>query len=334
MILLLLGSTLAWGAGGIDVVTDPPGASIRVDGRPTGQTSPATIMDLPAGVHQVEALSGCLAGRTTVEVLDGGVAQVTVPMVQQSGMLQLQLDPIHAKVELDGAPFSFEPNVPMAVDCGEHQLRVTADGHAPAVVRVNVTARTTTTLPVQLDPASMGWLDVDVAPTSARLWLDDRSVGTGPQRLEVIAGPHVLRAAADGYQTVERNVVAQPDTTMPIAFSLEPVAATTSNATQVVDDGKRKRRPWIGLTVAGLGAASLGYGVYEYTQAQPGWDAFQDRKEFVEAGNTPNGWAGTPEDWAYQVYDDEVAPRRTRMIIADVVGGVLLSSGIVLTFAL
>ncbi len=322
-VALLLG--LAAGtarAGGIDVVTDPPGASVWIDGKDTGEQTPATFPDLSPGTHDVEVRSGCLAGRDKIEVLGSGIAQARIDMVEQGGMLTLELTPSDARAVIDGGSMAIASGTPMAVDCGEHQLRVEAPGYDQALVRVDIKARDSVVLPVTLDQLGIGWFDVDLAPAEASLWIDDGRVGTGPQRVEVNAGPHVLRATLDGYQEQERQLLAQADTTTPVAFSLKPVSTG------------RKHKRWVGLVVGGLGAGGLGYAAFEYTQARPGWNAFLDRKDLLEQGITPNGWSGAPEDWAYQVYDEEVKPHRTRMIIADVVGGVLLSTGVVLTIAL
>lgn len=309
-------------AGGIDVITDPPGARVYLDGEDTGEVTPATFPDLPAGRHEVEARLGCLAGRRTVEVLGSGIAQARVEMVEQGGMLTLELSPPDARAVIDGGTMAIASGTPVAVDCGAHQVRVEAPGYEQALVAVDVQARDHLVLPITLEPLGTGWLDVDLAPPQASLWIDDRRVGTGPQRVEANAGPHVVRATLDGYREEERQVLVVADSTTPVAFSLQPVAR------------ERQRKRWVGLVVGGLGVGSLGYAAVEYAQARPGWEAFLDRKALLEDGITPNGWQGPPEDWAYQVYDEEVRPHRTRMIVADVVGGVLLSAGVVLTIAL
>lgn len=339
--MLLLLATSAWAAGGVDVSTDPPGAAVAVDGTPTALVTPASLTGLTAGRHTIEVRRGCMVGRQQVEVLDGGVAQVSIPMIEQGGMLQLQLYPSDARVELNGAPFPVVANVPMAVDCGKHQLRVTAPGHAAAVLSVNVAAGRTTTLPVTLDPVALGSLDVDVAPPAATLWLDEQVVGVGPQQLEVSAGPHVLRATLDGYLDQERQVIAMADMTVPVAFSLEPAPAgpgtaisTATGTATLSEERARKRRPWIGLAVTGLGLGALGVGTAEYLAARPSYDEYLNRRDQIQAGSWPVVVSGDPAGWADDLYEAEVAPHRQRMLIFDVVGGVLVSSGLVLTFAL
>lgn len=341
MIPLLIMSAAAWAAGGIEVVTDPAGATVSVDSEPAPSVTPTTVQGLTPGRHTVEVRRGCAAGRQVVEVLEGTVTRAVIPMVEQGGMLQLQLSPPDAKVELNGAPFPVVGSVPMAVDCGKHQLRVTAPGHAQAVVSINVAAGRTTTMPITLDPVGMGRLDVDVAPPTAILWLDDQLVGAGPMQLEVEAGPHVVRATLDGYLDQERQVVAIADATVPVALGLVPApdsgviatSATTPPPAATTDD-ERKRKPWIGLAVAGLGLGALGVGTAEYLQAQPSYDAFLDRKASIEAGSWPLPFQEDPSAWAYGLYDTEVKPHRQRMIIFDALGGVLLTTGLVLTFTL
>ena len=345
--LLLLGGA-AWAAGGLEIVTDPNGAAILIDGVTYTGSSPTTIEGLSQGRHTVEVRRGCLAGRMEVEVLDGAIAQARIPLVTQGGMLQLQVSPPQAAVELDGAPFPVLPGVPMAIDCGEHTLRIAAPGHAPAVITVEIGAGRTTTLPVALDKAQTGWIEVDLAPAQAELYVDQRMVGRGPRRVSVEAGPHALRAHLDGYTDEERQLLVRPGESLPVAFSLEPQGAVAitrrtpdlesaarSRGREVRPDrDERRHQPWAGIALTGIGLGALGWGTAEYLMARPAYDGVLARKEYIEAGNWPVEYDSNPANWANELYNTEVLPHRQRMIVADVVGGVLVGTGLVLTFAL
>jgi len=329
--LLLLACQGAWAAGTVIVRSDPPGAAIAVDGRDTGMHTPATVSGLPAGNHNIEARSGCTLGRASVTVTDGGSKTVDLSLVAQGGMLSLQLTPPTAGVELDGSPTPVTGGVPMAVDCGAHRLKVSAPGFQPAVLAVEVAAGRTTSVPVSLAVLSTGSLAIDVAPVTAQVWMDDQVLGIGPRQLDVAAGPHTLRATLDGYSPQERQVVVDTGAMLPVAFSLQ--ASTRLAMTESIGKEPRHHR-WVGLTIAGLGVAGLGWGTAEYLQARPDWDEFLRRRDKVQAGDWPLTEASDPAGWAYQIYDDSVKPRRNRMLIADTVGGLLLAGGIGLTIAL
>jgi hypothetical protein len=65
--------------GQISVVTDPPGARVKVDGEPRG-TSPVVITDLPAANHLVTVTSTTGVAERTIAVEGGGTASVVFSM--------------------------------------------------------------------------------------------------------------------------------------------------------------------------------------------------------------------------------------------------------------
>ena len=64
--------------GSIDVSSEPEGAAIYLDGEDTGELTPATLTDVPAGSHLVEArLSGYDAASSRVEIEEGITATLS-----------------------------------------------------------------------------------------------------------------------------------------------------------------------------------------------------------------------------------------------------------------
>lgn len=334
--LLLLAATGLAHASGIEVKSNPPGGEVWIDGQPTGQQTPALVDGLDPGTHEVTVFRRCLGARADVEVLGSGAPTLELELTEAAGNLLVVAQPEDAEIELGERGMMLYAGVPTAVQCGTHSLKITSPGHATAVLNVDVHPLVTTTVPVSLDAVGIAVLSVDVAPENARIWLNDRLLGAGGQRVEVTAGPHALRAELEGFLTQERQVLAYADETTPIAFSLRPLGTelTMADAAAPKTAEARKRRPWIGLTMAGLGAASMGYGYWEYTQAKPYNDEFLSRKSKIEGGEWPDAYDGAPADWAYEVYDEQIGPRQGRMIIAETVGGLLLGTGLVLTFAI
>lgn len=328
--LALIGFVLAapaWAGGAISVTSQPLGGDILVDGQPTSLKTPATLPGLAVGRHQIQVLGACMTGKLDVDVTEGGTSTVNVPLVHQGGMLQLEVSPPQATIELDGAPLASVNDVPMAVDCGSHTLKVTANGHETALINVDIQAGRVSTVPVILSSIGIGALAIDVAPDQATVWMDRRLLGVGPQRIDVTAGPHALRATLDGYLDQQRQIVVQADQTLPVAFSLQTDPSSGASA-------KRKRRPWFGIGVASLGVAGLAWGTAEYFAAQPGWLDFQDRKTKIESGLWPETYQDDPAAWANDVYYSDVQGHRNRMLIGDIAGGLLLGSGLLLTVAL
>ncbi|NOY24764.1 MAG: PEGA domain-containing protein, partial [Oligoflexia bacterium] len=317
----------AWAGGAISVTSQPLGGDILIDGQQTSLKTPATLPGLAVGRHQLQVLGACMTGKLDVDVTEGGTTAVNVPLVPQGGMLQLEVRPPQATIELDGAPLASVNDVPMAVDCGSHTLKVTAAGHETALINVDIEAGRVSTVPVILSAIGIGALAIDIAPDQAAVWMDRRLLGTGPRRVDVTAGPHALRATLDGYLDQERQVVVQSDQTLPVAFSLQTDPSIGASA-------KRKHHPWFGIGVASLGAAGLAWGTTEYFAAQPGWRDFQDRKTKIESGLWPETYQNDPAAWANDVYYSDVQGHRNRMLLGDIAGGLLLGTGLLLTFTL
>jgi len=328
----LLAAGLCWtapamAATAVTVTSEPPGASILLDGQPTGHVTPATLTGVLAGSHQLVVQAACVSGKLDIDLVDDQTLSVAVPLVAQGGMLQLQLSPPSATVQLDGSVVTAVAGVPLAVDCGSHTLAVTADGYKTTLLGIDVDAGVLSTVPIQLDAIGTGTIALDVLPARATLWVDDRSVGRGSRQVQVDAGPHNLRAGIEGYLDEERQVLVEADQTLPVVFSLQPRPASSKIQT-------RKRHRWIGLSLVGAGVAGLGWGAVEYFQGAPGWSDFQDRKDKIESGLWPETYQDDPTQWAYDAYDDQVKGHHNRMLVADIAGGLLLSTGVVLSFAL
>jgi hypothetical protein len=114
--------------GTVEIRTQPPGASLRVDGEPAG-TAPATI-DLPPGSHRIEAeLEGYQPRELVVEVAAGQTARASlaldrlVPAVV-AGRLVCDSDPSGARVTVDDLEVGWTPVTVAAVEAGERRVRL------------------------------------------------------------------------------------------------------------------------------------------------------------------------------------------------------------------
>jgi hypothetical protein len=65
--------------GGLEIVSDPAGARITIDGRPRG-TTPATITDLSPGDHTVVLEAGGRKNSQTIRIQAGITAKLVVPL--------------------------------------------------------------------------------------------------------------------------------------------------------------------------------------------------------------------------------------------------------------
>ncbi len=117
--------TLVVGRGNVLVITDPPGAEIRVDDDPRGR-SPVRLDDLALGRHQIIAeRSGYDAAETTVTVLES-TREIGISLPRSApGELVIQGD-VPASIYIDGRLIveNVQNSGVRELDAGEHTVRV------------------------------------------------------------------------------------------------------------------------------------------------------------------------------------------------------------------
>jgi hypothetical protein len=318
---LLFASADAQAAGGLLRVTSS-GADGRVfiDGRDTGQNTPATFDDVPLGKHQVAVDSQCARGAATVNVQGPGATQVTVPVTEGTGTLVIHPTPAEATVTVDGA--TAQAGQSMTVSCGSHAVNVSLDGHLPAVLTLDVAMDEILELPVSLAALGKGTLVVTVTPDQANVILDGEKVATGSiEGMDVVAGPHVLRVEADGYLAAERQFQLEDGGTRQLILALDK-AQGRRGGSATAKPGRGGRLTGWGLTAAGVGL--VGYGVYAGLATSSAYSVYQDN---FDDGDYED------QDEADDAYDELVRPRRNAMIAGLGAGAALSLTGVGLVIA-
>ena len=137
-------------AGNLRVESDPPGASVALDGQDKGKT-PLALTGLGVGAHRVDiALDGYLAATRTVEVQDQRTAEVVEALVRAEGRILCASVPGGAAINLDGKDAGTTPTTLEHVASGKRQLSLTLEGYQPWSGRVPVLNGETTKVEVGL----------------------------------------------------------------------------------------------------------------------------------------------------------------------------------------
>jgi serine/threonine-protein kinase len=108
----------------LDLRSQPPGASIFVDGRPTGLKTPAVLGGLPVGrtVTLRLDLGGYTAASRETTLTAGQPQTLSFALESAMGAVRLVGVPRQATAELDDRPV--DPSKPIAAAVGTHRLRV------------------------------------------------------------------------------------------------------------------------------------------------------------------------------------------------------------------
>ncbi len=153
------GKPVAVPRGTLLVRSQPPGASIRLDGVAVQFRTPAALSDLPEGRHEL-VLEHPDSLPTTVAAVVTGRQQSTldVSLPSREGQLLFSVSPLEAVVTVDGREVTLDggtgtsPPLPK----GDHEFEVRAIGYRPQVERFSIADGDHKTVEVSLvpDPAA------------------------------------------------------------------------------------------------------------------------------------------------------------------------------------
>lgn len=200
----VLPATAPLGTGGtLDLFSDPPGASVRIDGVPLESRTPATDVSVAPGRHRVEMNWGVYgAKRDTVEVAPGGRVTLRPRLLGSVGFKSS--DPVRVlDVYVDGAYMGSTPVVLDSVVVGRHLVRFGGPGLNTTAQEVEVLQGTYVELFGNAGPVpEKGRVTVRSAYLSDTgfeagrndpVWVDGEMRGVTPLTVELKPGSHSFR---------------------------------------------------------------------------------------------------------------------------------------------
>jgi serine/threonine protein kinase len=132
----------------LDVQSQPPGASIFVDGSPTGLSTPAVLNGLPAGRAVMVRLDkpGYQPMSQQANLEAGQTRSLSFTLSATSGTVRLTRMPAQATVRIDSE--SVDASKPLSVAAGRHTLRVEGERGVLLSTTIEVRAGSETTIKV------------------------------------------------------------------------------------------------------------------------------------------------------------------------------------------
>jgi hypothetical protein len=254
--------------GTVVVNTDPPGATIAVDGEERG-SSPLTLT-LDAGSHVLQAHGSGEPRSVTLAVVAGSQVSQYLELSHSApaGHLQVRTDPPGAKVIVDGVERGTSPLTLDDLAAGSHAVRL--DGGLGSVTQnVTIEAGATASLVVPLvqpegTPVS-GWISAS-APVDMQLYEKGQLLGTSQSdRIMVSTGKHDITIVNEtlGYRAVRTVTVA--------AGKVTAIKADWPNGTMALN-----AVPWADVSIDGasvgqtpLGNLSVPIGPHEIVFSHP-----------------------------------------------------------------
>jgi hypothetical protein len=193
----------------VTIESQPAGAHIAVDGRPTQAMTPATL-DLPPGTHRV-TLSMTDLGEASYDVTGKKGDEVPLSANLHGALEVISPDPSAViSVSVDGETRGFAPLTLDGLTPGAHDVRFSGPGMASwgQTVEIRV-GETKQILTRAMESPATGLINVrgmvtdegGTHPVSGgQVWVDGESKGAAPLTLELPRGPHSIRMAFRGQE--------------------------------------------------------------------------------------------------------------------------------------
>lgn len=193
----------AWAEVSID--SEPPGATVVVDGDAIG-TTPLTAEILQGERTLALRASGYADLTRTLQLTAGETRDLgTLPLVPAAGLLALDSQPTGANVTVDG---EYRGRTPLTVELGPdvtHRIQLSRPGYRRYTRSMALEAGEQSSLTARLE-AQLGEVVFDIRPAEAQLRLNGEPVGRGAQTLSLPAYEHRVEISLPGHATVRRRV--------------------------------------------------------------------------------------------------------------------------------
>lgn len=197
-------------AGSLWVESDPPGAEIWVNGRRSGERTPAVLKDLPSGKLKVTLrLKGYQRAESEIKLADGDQLKLSFPLVLDEAQLpgaevEIKSRPPGCEVFLKNRRLGTTP-LNSRLRPGEHQLRLRCKYHHEAVRDLWLMPGESQKLEVQLEPSAFGYLSLSVTPEAgSRVTLNGQRVRLPIRFLKVVPGRHAVQVENRGLGKTKR----------------------------------------------------------------------------------------------------------------------------------
>ncbi len=213
----------AWGQA--EIVSEPSGAEILLNGKSQGRT-PATVDILESGETLILQLAGYNPWQQTVSVPAG--EQRTLPLIKlqpADGVLALSSKPQGAAITHNGHYLGTTPQEIKLAPSSAQQLQLYLDGYYPASHSLRLKTGEYRELSIALKP-KLGTLKISAHPADAQLYIDGVAKGSARQSLKLLARPHRIEIRKAGYTSHFATLTPQPGVERSLQVRLKTQAQT------------------------------------------------------------------------------------------------------------
>ena len=214
--------------GSLAVESDPPGATVSVNGKDVGK-APLSLRGLPVGTVELTARAdGHDGAKATVTVSDGETTHASLSLPRTMGMLAIVM-PKDAAVTIRSTEIGQKgltgPGT-VELPTGEYEVGASSLGLPAASGHVTIAQGAS----AQWLPWSKGYLDVRSDPSGASIVVDGENVGVAPLVVEVEPGAlHTVELEKQNYETFRADLTEDAGSKIVISRKLKPVASSVAS---------------------------------------------------------------------------------------------------------
>lgn len=213
------------------VSTEPPGATVHVNGIGMGSVTPVVLEDLPVGrpLELTLVLSGYRGHVESVSLRpDQGTRELNFILVRKRGSVAVRSEPDGATVSVDGRPGGVTPARIDRLDAERPiDVRVSKRGYIArsGVVVLADGEHRTLDFRLAIDPRSLppGRISVESSPSGCAAYIDGAHAGTTPlSGFTASVGVHAVRVECKHHAEQTRRIRVQAGKTAQVSMELRP----------------------------------------------------------------------------------------------------------------
>jgi outer membrane receptor protein involved in Fe transport len=217
----------------LDVVTDPPGATIFIDRRDLGSRGRSPLpLALPPGRYEVlaelEGYESARSGAVVAKLGSSTQVQLTLPLIVGTVRIAGQ-DGVEVRVDDERADVACKSPCELQLRPGAHVLHFSRAGYVAIPKQVLVVAKTQLAVAPELLPMT-GSILVETDERGALVEIDGHAMGFTPVVVpSVPVGARLVRVSLRGYRPLEREIGVDPNRQAVMTdLVLEPIREVTA----------------------------------------------------------------------------------------------------------
>jgi|GEM_PF-4906791 len=245
--------------GALEIITRPPEALIKLNGKAKGKT-PAIITNIATGNYEVVLeKAGHLTVKRQVALNIDQRRKTLVVDLKRAGSIALRSEPVGATVYVNGQLAGKAPGE-LQIAAGTYSLRWELASHVTATRQVTIKGGEFKAVKVALKSLS-GRLRILTKPPGASIQIDGKHVGKTPIVVaEVALGKRTLTLRKAGHMVLTENVeLKKPGEQKTLAFSLKRAGSITLRSVP------KGAQVFVNDTLAGKSPGKLKIGEGSYT---------------------------------------------------------------------